>query len=78
MILPGVRMLWRWLSQPEGCLGWLHCLLNHREQTMLQLVQVNLIAQGSAKGCQRMGRVVSAPIEALVDETLNARTERLE
>ena len=49
---------------------WLHRLLHHRQQVGAQVVQINLIAQGSAEGRQRLFGIILAPIKATVDQRL--------
>jgi hypothetical protein len=50
----------------------LHRFLDNRDQVLTQLAQVHFLAQGSAKRSHRFGRIILAPIEALVDDLLKA------
>ncbi len=42
-----------------------------------QLVQVDFIAQCCTKSCQRSSRIILAPIEAAVDQCLDAPPQRV-
>jgi len=55
-----------------------HGLLHHDEQFLPQLIQVHFLAQLGTEGCQRLGCIILATIEAQVNDRLNASTQGLE
>src|SRR5258707_15010136 len=56
----------------------LHCFLDDRYQMLAQLIEIDLIAQSRAESRESLGSVIFAPIEAAVDERLDAPSQRLE
>src|SRR2546421_8245528 len=56
---------------------WLHRLVDHYQQLFAQLVQINFTAQGSAKGSQRLLRVILMSIETAINEVLNSVAQGL-
>ena len=65
-------------SQPQRRLGWLHGLVDHRQQLAGQGGQVDLVAKVGAEGGDGVGGVVAAAVEAAVDPLLDAAAGRLE
>jgi hypothetical protein len=57
-------------SKPKRRRGWLHCLVDHRQQLGRQRVQVHLLAQPGAERLDGLGRVVAAPVEPAVDHAM--------
>jgi len=57
---------------------WLHRLRDSRNQVLMQLAQIHLIAQRSTERCQGFGSVILATVEATIDELLDAMTQGLE
>ena len=45
---------------------------------LTQLVQVNFVAQGGAEGCQGLGCIILAAVEATIDDGLDAMAQGLE
>src|SRR5713226_3881175 len=70
-------ILFRW-TQPERDMCWLHRLLHHGQQVIVQLVQVHLLAQRGTVGCHDLGGVILAAIEAPINDALNALAQWLE
>ena len=65
-------------SKPQRDPGRLHRLVNHRQQLGGEGIEVNLLAQPGGERLDRVGRVVSAPVEAAVNHLLDAAAGRLE
>ncbi len=65
-------------ANPQGERSRLHRLLHHCQQLLAQLVQVHLLAQVRAKGCDSLGRIIPVAIETPVNALLNAMAQRLE
>ncbi len=65
------------MPQPQRHLGWLHRLVDHCEQLGGERFQLDLLAQADAEPLDRLGRVVAAAVEALIDGCLDALPRRL-
>ncbi len=52
-------------------MGWLHRLLDHRNEMLTQLRQIDLIAQDRTEGRHRASSIILAPVEATVNDPLN-------
>src|SRR5229473_3373783 len=70
---------------PHNCLcsvfSWLarlHRLLDHRQEMLTQLRQINLVAKCGAKGPYRASSIILASVEAPIDDLLNTVTQGLE
>ncbi len=59
-------------------MGWLHRLLHHDHQLLLQLLQVHLLTHRFTKGGERLGGIISATIGTPVNDGLEATAQRLE
>src|SRR5690606_32526783 len=66
------------LAKPERDVSRLHRLLNHIDESNRQPVEIDLITKDAAEGRQHLLGVVLAPVEAPVDESLDARAQRLD
>lgn len=64
--------------EPQRNMRWLHSLLNHHQQLPAQLIEVHLISECSAESGQRLLGVMLFPVEAPVDDLLNAVAQRVE
>src|SRR5215211_4648575 len=69
--MPTCSSVWR-LAQPQGDVGWLHGLLYHVYQVVVQGVQVRFVAQADGEDFQSLAGVVLAAVEAAVYERLDA------
>jgi hypothetical protein len=58
--------------------SWLHRLLDYRNKMLTQLAQVQFIAECRSERFQRFGTVILAPVEATVDDRLDAMAQGLE
>ncbi len=65
-------------AQPERDMRWLHRLLHHGQQLIVQLVQVHLLAQCSTEGGHDLGCVILAAIEAPINDSLDTAAQGLE
>src|SRR5579859_3098429 len=65
-------------AHPERDIFRLHRLFDHRQEMLAQLRQVNLVAQRCTECCYRAGSIILTAIEAMIDDGLNAVTQRLE
>ena len=63
--------------QPQRHMGRLYRLMDHCEQCLTYLIQFHLVAQGSAEGSQRAGRIIFAAIEATINDSLNPTAQGL-
>jgi hypothetical protein len=70
--------VWFVLAQPQRDMCWLHRLLDHREEVLAQLRQVHLAAQRGAESRHRASGIILAPVEAPVDDGLDAMAQGLE
>src|SRR5436190_16993291 len=59
-------------------MSWLHRLLDHRNQLLTQLAQVHLTTQHRAECGNCSSSIILASIEALVNDRLDATSQRLE
>ena len=59
-------------------MGRLHCFLDHRKESLAQLIEVDLIAQRSTEGSYDLRRIIFAAVEAAVNDGLDAAAQRLE
>src|SRR5438270_12012344 len=66
------------LSQPEGYLGGLERLCDHREHIGRELVEIDLIPEPGSKRHERASRVIFPPIEAPIDDCLQPASKGLE
>src|SRR5579884_2229770 len=58
-------------------MGRLHRLFDHSKQLLTQLIQVHFSPQRRAKGFQRLLGIIFAPVEAPINEPLDALTKGL-
>ncbi len=70
-------VVFRW-TQPQRDIRGLHGLLHHRDQVLAQLRQIDLITQGGTEGRHRASSIILAPVEATVDDRLEAPSQWLE
>ena len=67
-----------WWSQPQRRCGRLHGLVDDCQQFGRQGAQLDLVPQAGAERRHRPGSVIAAPIEASVDQVLDAAPGGLE
>ena len=64
--------------QPQRDVGRLHRLPYHSHQILLQRLEVRLVPELDGEGFQGLLCVVLPPVEAAVDEGLDATSQRVE
>src|SRR6266700_1632203 len=65
-------------AQPQRDMRRLHRLLHHRQQVVLQLVQVHFLTQRRTVSCYDLGGIIFAAVETAINKPLDALAERLE